>query len=178
MMADTDRLGMVHVITGPGKGKTSAAFGMALRAAGHGLRVFIIQFLKTAETTGEVRSIGKVEGVTVRQFGTGNFVEKGNLSEADRVCARKGMELARQVVESAGCDLLVLDEVATAVHFGLLSDQDDTELLKSRTEDIEVVLTGRYAPPELIELADYVSYVDEKKHPYERGVAARKGIEW
>ena len=177
-MALSDRLGMVHIITGPGKGKTSAAFGMALRAAGQGLRVLVIQFLKTAETTGEVKAIKAVKGITIRQFGTGKFVEKGRVSEADRRYAQEAMNLAREVVEKGECDMLILDEVNTAVRFGVLSAQDVVDLLKSRMEEIEVVLTGRDAPQELLEFADYVSHVEGKKHPYERGVSARKGIEW
>ena len=177
MAAGAD-LGRVHVITGPGKGKTTAAFGLALRAVGHGLRVSVVQFMKTGETTGEVIAAEQLKKVRVAQFGTGQFVGAGSISEKDRKSAAKGVEYARKQATGGKCDLLVLDEVNVAVFFGLVTAKEVIDLLEERTDGMEVVLTGRNAPEEFIQYADYVSHIDTDKHPYDQGVPARKGIEW
>lgn len=168
----------MHVITGPGKGKTTAAFGLAMRAAGHGLRVCIVQFMKSGETTGEVVAAEQLRKVRVAQFGTGSFVGPGSVSEKDRRSAAKAVEHARKQAVGGRCDLLILDEVNVAVFFGLVSAAEIVDLLEARTEGVEVVLTGRNAPEEFIQYADYVSYIDTVKHPYDKGQSARKGIEW
>ena len=173
-----DELGRVHVITGSGKGKTTAAFGLAMRAAGHGLRVYVIQFMKTGETTGEVMVARKLEGIRVEQFGTGAFVDPKKIDEADRRAAVDALDRARSVLEKGECELLVLDEVNMAVSLGLISAGDVLRLLRDRSKGVEVVLTGRNAPIEFIEYADYVSIIDSKKHPFDQGLEARKGIEW
>jgi cob(I)alamin adenosyltransferase len=177
-MADVAALGRVHVITGPGKGKTTAAFGLAMRAAGHGLRVCIVQFMKTGETTGEVVAAQQLKKVRVAQFGTGQFVGAGSISEKDRRSAAKAVEYARKQATGGKCDLLVLDEVNVAVFFGLVTAREIIDLLEGRADGLEVILTGRNAPEEFIHYADYVSHIDTVKHPYEEGVSARRGIEW
>ena len=177
-MAAGAGLGRVHVITGPGKGKTTAAFGLALRAVGHGLRVSVVQFMKTGETTGEVIAAEQLKKVRVAQFGTGQFVGAGSISENDRKSAAKAVEYARKQATGGKCDLLVLDEVNVAVFFGLVTAKEVIDLLEERTDGMEVVLTGRNAPEEFIQYADYVSHIDTVKHPYDQGVPARKGIEW
>lgn len=171
-------LGRVHVITGPGKGKTTAAFGLALRAAGHGLRVCIVQFMKSGETTGEVIAAKDIEGIQVAQFGSGGFVGGPSATEEDRRSARKAVSYARRKAADGDCDLLVLDEVNVAVFFDLVSEDEVLDLLESRAEGVEVVLTGRNAPDSFVEYADYVSSIDTVKHPYDNGLQARKGIEW
>ncbi len=177
-MAAGAGLGRVHVITGPGKGKTTAAFGLAMRAAGHGLRVSVVQFMKTGETTGEVIAAEQLKKVRVAQFGTGQFVGVGSVSEKDRKSAAKAVEYARKQATSGKCDMLVLDEVNVAVFFGLVTAKDVINLLEERTDGMEIVLTGRNAPEEFIQYADYVSHIDTVKHPYGEGASARKGIEW
>lgn len=177
-MAASNELGRVHVITGPGKGKTTAAFGLALRAAGHGLRVCIVQFMKSGEVTGELLAARKLPGIEVSQFGTGRFIGPGGPTEDDRARARDGLVFVEGVLKARGCDLLVLDEMNTAVHFGLLTAEQVLAVLGSRGEGVEVVLTGRDAPAEFVRYADYVSDVGSVKHPYEKGTKARKGIEW
>lgn len=177
-MSASEGLGKVHVITGPGKGKTTAAFGLAMRAAGHGLKVCVIQFMKTGETTGEVMAAKGVRGIEVQQFGTGKFVDLRKPSAEDRRLAREALQYARAKLESGDCQMVVLDEVSTAVSYGLISKSDVLEAMKSRREGVEVVLTGRDAPLEIIEYADYVSVIDSWKHPFDEGVSARKGIEW
>ncbi len=170
-------LGLVHVITGPGKGKTTAAFGLAMRAAGHGLRVCVIQFMKTGQSTGEFSSAERL-GIRIVQFGTGRFIGKAGPTTDDRAAAAEAMAEANRLLSSGECDLLVLDEVNTAVHFGMVKAQTVLEAVRSRRQGVEVVLTGRNAPTEFIEAADYVSSIDNVKHPYEKGQNAREGIEW
>lgn len=176
-MSDSNARGMVHVLTGPGKGKTTAAFGLAMRAAGHGLAVCIVQLMKTGETTGEVIAARRLGSVSVTQFGTGRFIGPDGPAPEDIALAKEGLRFARAVLEGGKCSLLVLDEVNTAVRFGLLSTDEVLTLLTARGPT-EVVLTGRDAPKELVDAADYVSFIDNLKHPYEKGNTARKGIEW
>jgi len=177
-MTDQGGLGKVHVITGPGKGKTTAAFGLALRASGHGAKVCIVQFMKTGETTGEVKAARHVPGITVIQFGTGGFVEHGKATDEDVKLAREALEHARGVLARRECGMLILDEVNVAVSFGLLGVREVLEVIEKRGEGVEVVLTGRNAPIEFIDLADYVSVIDSWKHPFDGGEGPRKGVEW
>lgn len=178
MSGPTAVLGKVHVITGDGRGKTTAAFGLALRAAGHGLRVCVVQFMKTREATGEVIAAKRLGNIDVAQFGTGRFVEKGKLTERDRECARAAIERARAFLAQRKCDVLILDEVNVAVYLGALEASDVVDLLDSRPPGVEVVLTGRRAPEEFIKRADYVSVIESGKHPFDEGLGSRKGIEW
>ena len=173
-----DGLGKVHVITGPGRGKTTAAFGLAMRAAGHGLRVHIIQLMKLGETSGEVLTARRIECMRIEQFGTGKFVDPKSITRADKEAASDALDRARAVLEKGECDVLVLDEVNLAVSFGLVTADQVLRLLRDRRKGIEIVLTGRSAPIEFIEYADYVSIVESKKHPFDQGFGARKGIEW
>lgn len=170
--------GKVHVITGPGKGKTTAAFGLAMRAAGHGYRTCIIQFMKAGEVTGELLFTRDIDEIEVVRFGTGSFVDPGSPTEADRRAARSALAEARDWFAEGECELLVLDEVNTAISLGLVSTEEVMDLLGSRPDGVEVVLTGRNAPAEIIELADYVSVIEDKKHPFDSGGQARKGIEY
>jgi cob(I)alamin adenosyltransferase len=174
----SNELGKVHVLTGSGKGKTTAAFGLAMRAAGHGLKVCIVQFMKTGETTGEVVSARHVSGIDVAQYGTGRFADPKHVTDEDRARAREGFEHARRALSSGSYQLVVLDEINTIVSFGLVSPEEVMDALMSRANGVEVVLTGRNAPLEFINLADYVSVVESMKHPFDEGVNARKGIEW
>jgi len=177
-MSESESLGKVHLITGAGKGKTTAAFGLAMRAAGHGLKVCVIQFLKTGETTGEVLYAKKAGGIEVAQFGTGRFVDPRQLTAEDRSCAKDALRLARDMLKEGGCNMLVLDEINVAVSLGLVSSEEVLSLLRSRRKETEVVLTGRNAPIEFIEYADYVSIIESRKNPFDDGHGARKGIEW
>jgi len=171
-------LGKVHVVTGPGKGKTTAAFGLAMRAAGHNLNVCIIQFMKTGQTTGEVIAANRLRGVHVVQFGTGRWIDVRNITDDDRAAAASAIARAEEVLSGKDCDMVILDEINVAISFGLVNLKDIMGLLKSRRKGIEVVLTGRNAAKELIDYADYVSVVENTKNPYDRGAPARKGIEW
>ncbi|MFZ5768801.1 MAG: cob(I)yrinic acid a,c-diamide adenosyltransferase [Bacillota bacterium] len=173
--------GLVLVYTGNGKGKTTAAFGLALRAVGHGEAVYVVQFMKGPERTyGEAEAAHKFLGewLTVVQSGRDQFVDRARPAPEDRELARQGLELARRAMLSGRYQLIVLDEVNVAVDFGLLSIKEVLDLLDDRPPDVDVVLTGRYASPELIARADMVSEVREIKHHYREGVAARAGIEF
>lgn len=171
-------LGKLHVITGPGKGKTTAAFGLAMRAAGHDLRVCIIQFMKCGETTGEVRAAAALPNLEVVQYGTGRFVTPDGPSEEDRAMAREALEHAAEALSSRRYDMLVLDEINVVTALGLVQEDAVLEMLRSRPEGVEVILTGRGAPDSFVGLADYVMNIQDVKHPFEEGTAARKGVEW
>jgi len=176
-MADGE-LGKVHVVTGPGKGKTTAAFGLALRAAGHGLRVCVIQFMKSGMTTGEALAVKSFPKIRVYQYGTGRFVDPKKPTGDDIRCAGEAMNHAKQILEGDECDVLILDELNPAAAYHVVDPAEVLEMLRSRNRGIEVVLTGRGAPQEFVEYADYVSYIDDKKHPLRKGVKAREGVEW
>jgi cob(I)alamin adenosyltransferase len=176
-MTGATGLGLVHVITGPGRGKTTAAFGLAMRAIGHGLRVCVIQFMKTGQSTGEFASAERL-GIRIVQFGTGKFIGRSGPASGDRAAATEALAETRRLLSSDECDLLVLDEVNTAVYFGVVAASEVIAAVRSRRQGVEVVLTGRNAPTEFIEYADYVSRIESMKHPYDKGLAAREGIEW
>lgn len=169
--------GLIHVYTGDGKGKTTAAIGQAIRACGHGARVMMIQFMKGREY-GELRCAEGIDTFEILQFGRDEFVDKSNPARIDIELARKGFEKAREVVQRGACDLLILDEINIAVDFALLPIEDILELLGEKPENMEVILTGRNAPRELIDMAHLVTEMREIKHPYQQGIEMRKGIEY
>ncbi|MFO7619147.1 MAG: cob(I)yrinic acid a,c-diamide adenosyltransferase [Thermoplasmata archaeon] len=177
-MASEIGLGMVHVYTGDGKGKTTASLGLGLRAAGHGFQVLMIQFMKGDVKYGELEAVKNIPNFDIRQFGRPDFVDKKNPAEIDIKLARDGLEHARKVVDEGKVDLLILDEINVAVEWGLVSKEDVIALVRSRPEKMEIVLTGRYAPCEFIELAETVTEMTEVKHPYMKGIMARKGVEY
>jgi len=169
--------GLVHVYTGDGKGKTTAAFGLALRALGRGLSVCVIQFLK-GQKSGEVLALKKFSNATVRQFGRIDFVDFKNPSEEDKRLARDGFEFAREIIDSGGFNLVVLDEINFVAAIHLVELQDVLNLIKSRPSSVEVVLTGRGALQEVIDAADYVTEFKKLKHPFDGGEKAREGVEF
>lgn len=170
-------LGMVHILTGEGRGKTTAALGLALRAVGRGLKVHIIQFMKGFEY-GEVLAAEKIENLEVKQFGRAEFVSKKKPEKIDIVYAVDALKHARKVTNSEEYDVVVLDEINVALDFKLVELDEVVKLIKEKPKNVELVLTGRNAPEALIELADYVSDIKDVKHPYKEGVKARKGIDY
>jgi cob(I)alamin adenosyltransferase len=170
--------GTIQVYTGDGKGKTTAALGLALRACGHGMKVLMIQFMKGSKEYGEVIIADEIPGFTLIQSGLPTFVEKGNPSEEDLRLAREGMELAAEAVDEASCDVLILDEINVAVDYGLVEVRQVLDLIKRRPSGMEIVLTGRYAPAEFTEIADLVTEMKEIKHHYMSGFQAREGVEF
>ena len=168
--------GYIQLYTGNGKGKTTAALGQALRAAGRGMKTLVIQFLK-GQKYGELESAKRFsEYIKIEQMGRDTFVHISGPAAEDIALAEKGMERARQALQE-DWDILVLDEVNVAIYFRLLRVAEVLELLDSKPEGLEIILTGRYAPPELIKRADLVTRMEQIKHYYSQGVQARDGIE-
>ncbi len=168
--------GYVQVYTGDGKGKTTAALGLALRAAGAGLRVYIGQFIKSAEYN-EIKALKHFTGqITLEQFGRGCFI-RGNPSPADIDVAREALAAIRSALASGIYDVVIADEANVAFACRLVGADDLVALIDHRPEQVELVLTGRGAPPEVIDRADLVSEIKAVKHYYQRGVTAREGIE-
>jgi len=174
------RRGLLIVFTGNGKGKTSAAMGTALRAVGQGLRVLMIQFIKGSWHYGEldaVRAFG--DAFKIRVMGRG-FVKVGaeKPDPEDIRMAEEGWKAARNAMQAGQCDMLILDEVNYAIHYGMLSVDSVLEGLASRPEQVHVICTGRNAHQKLIDAADLVSEVKEIKHPFHKGILAQRGIEY
>ncbi len=171
-------VGTVQVYTGNGKGKTTAALGQALRAAGHGFRTYIGQFLKGQEY-GELAAARKLSAfLTIEQFGRKGFIHvTGDPDQEDIDRAREGLARCLEAMRSGRYRIIVLDEVNVAVHFRLLAEDDVLTFLDRKPGDVEIILTGRYAPESFIERADLVTEMKEVKHYYRAGMKARKGIE-
>jgi cob(I)alamin adenosyltransferase len=196
--------GLVHVYTGTGKGKTTASLGLALRAVGHNLKVFIIQFMKSGDT-GEMFSIEKyVPNIKFVQVGKDALDEKqlkifshkkddkkltenklGDeeiyvfLPDDDEAeSSRRGLELARKIIMKGNVDVVIMDEINCCLDKKIIPTEDVLKLIKEKPENVELILTGRGAPKSLIDAADYVSEVRRVKHPYDKGILARKGIEY
>lgn len=173
------RQGMVHVYTGNGKGKTTASLGLALRALGHGYRVFMLQFMKGSKEYGELQAAEKyLPNLTIVQSGLETFVIKENPSKEDLDLARRGLDIAKKTVTDGIYEMVILDEINVALDFNLIPLAEVLELIKDRPPHVELVLTGRYVPQEVIDAADLVSDVTLVKHPYYQGVEAREGIEY
>lgn len=170
--------GLVQVYTGNGKGKTTSALGLAMRALGHGASVFVIQFMKGWKDYGELVTASKLEGLEMIQTGRPDYVYKGKEQPEDYDEAKRGMETALEVMNSGKCDILILDEINVALEYGLIPLDSVLELIKIKPYEMELVLTGRGAHRDILELADLVTEMKELKHPYNEGISARKGIEF
>lgn len=169
--------GYIQIYTGNGKGKTTAALGLALRAAGSGLKTYFGQFLK-GQKYGELKSIGSLTGyITIEQFGKNTFVHVDKATNQDIAMARDGLTECRESMLSGDFDIIVMDEVCVAIHLGVLSVNEVLNVVAQKPKDVELILTGRYAPEELIQKADLVTEMVEVKHYYQQGVGARVGIE-
>ena len=175
-MAKRSEKGLVHIYTGSGKGKTTAALGLALRAAGSGLKVCIHQFMKNG-LYGEARAIAKIKNIRLVQCGRGCLI-KGKPKVMDLECAARGLAKARKDVKSGRYDLVVLDEANIALKLGLIEKEDIIDMIKHKRRKVELVLTGRYCPRSLLKYADLVTEMKKIKHPFDNGVAARRGIEF
>jgi cob(I)alamin adenosyltransferase len=168
--------GYVQVYTGNGKGKTTAALGLALRAAGAGLKVHIAQFMKMGDYS-EIQALQRFSDlITIKQYGMGKFV-KGKPSPEEITAAQKGFEKVRSVVDQGEHDVVIIEEGNMAVYFGLIPIMALLALIDSKPEHMEIIITGRNADAKLIERADLVTEMKEIKHYYEKGVPARVGIE-
>jgi cob(I)alamin adenosyltransferase len=170
--------GLIQVYTGEGKGKTTCALGLALRAVGQGFKVFMVQFLKT-DDTGEVQAARRLApDFTIQSFGVPGFPKLSEPDPRTLAAARQAYDLAREIILAGDYDLVILDEVNLTLTYGLAPLAEMLEILRRRPPYVEVVLTGRSAPPELVEMADLVTEMRPVKHYFEAGVKARRGIEW
>jgi cob(I)alamin adenosyltransferase len=170
--------GYIQVYTGNGKGKTTAALGLALRAAGHGMKTYIGQFLK-GQRYGELAAVRRLAPlITVEQFGRRGFIHvTENPEDEDIERAQQGLEKCRRAMLSGRFRIIILDEICVALHFRLLNENSILDFIAQKPGDVELVLTGRYAPPSLLRRADLVTEMKEKKHYFTKGVRARAGIE-
>lgn len=170
--------GFIQIYTGNGKGKSTAAIGQAVRAAGFGLKTYIVQFMKEFPYN-ELNSLKHLsEWITVEQFGGDKFVYKKDLPGKDELeKAQKGLTSANEKMLSREYDIIILDEAIVAVYFKLIKTEELAEFIKQKPENVELILTGRYCPDELIKLADLVTEMKEIKHYYTKGITSRRGIE-
>lgn len=171
--------GLIEVYTGDGKGKSTAAFGLALRASGWGLHVAIIQFMKPGDGYGETIAFDRMPNIERYSFGLKGFLRKGEPPDAASIqIAEYAMQKAAQLMTNPGVDILILDEINNAVAFDLVSEEAVLALIDKKLPGQELVLTGRDAPSALIAKADLVTEMKEIKHPYQQGILARRGIEY
>jgi cob(I)alamin adenosyltransferase len=171
------QLGLVQVYTGTGKGKTTAAIGLGLRAIGKGLKVYMIQFMKGDIEYGEISAVRNIDGFIIEQFGRPDFVDREKPKEIDIEFAKNAITAARKVLSEKKFNILILDEINVALEWNLIELDDVIDLINNKPKDVELILTGRYAHPKIIEIADLVTNMQEIKHPYQQGILARDGIE-
>lgn len=167
---------MIQVYTGNGKGKTSAALGLALRATGAGYKVYIGQFIKGRENS-ELKALRQLKNITLEQYGRGQFINKV-ISQNDIVLARQGLSRVKKIIAKKYFKIIILDEINLALHYKLLHIEDVINLLKKTPKNIELILTGRYAQKRILAIADLVSEIKEVKHYLKKGILARRGIEY
>jgi len=171
--------GLIQVYTGNSKGKTTAALGLTVRAVGRGLKVYIIQFMKGQGDYGEITGLARLHPeCQVESFGGKGWVHKGEDQEEHRHEARRAFLRAEEVIAAGEWDIVILDEIVNAIWFDLLPEEEVLNLCQSKPAHVELVLTGRNASQRLIEQADLVTEMQQIKHPFERGISARLGIEY
>ena len=171
-----EKQGFIHVYTGNGKGKTTAALGLALRAYGAGLSIFIGQFIKGKHYS-ELDSINKyLEKIVIKQYGLDCFIIN-EPNDKDIIAANKGLEEMKEIIESGKYDLIIMDELNIAIYYKLFEVNKVLEILKNKPKHVEIVITGRYAHEKIIEIADLVTEMNEIKHYFNKGIPARPGIE-
>lgn len=170
--------GFVQIYTGNGKGKSTAAIGQAVRAAGFGLKTYIAQFMKEYNYNELISLKYLSEWITIEQFGGDEFVYKKELPGGEELAkAQKGLLTAREKMLSGDYDIIILDEAIVAIYFKLIRTEEIIEFIKQKPENVELILTGRYCPVELIKLANLVTEMKEVKHYYQKGIISRRGIE-
>lgn len=170
--------GLVQIFTGNGKGKTTAALGTVIRAAGHGLKVFVIFFIKGDYASGEYSTLSRLPDVKVASFGLRRFIDPKNVDPEEKAQAKAALAAAREAITGGTYDLVVLDEINVALDFKLIDPDDVMQLIKDKPPHVELILTGRNADSRLIEAADLVTEMVKIKHPFDKGIKARKGIEF
>jgi len=184
---------LIHVYTGNGKGKTTVALGLALRSLGHGFNVYIIEFLKGGSHLGELGLASKLPNLKIRQFGKkcpyskqmkAGKIDCGNCRDcfmtrkAEKDRAKEGLEEAGKALSCGKYDLVILDEINNVVKKNFVTAKQVLDVLSEKSRGTEVVLTGRNAPKEFIDAADYVTEMLEVKHPFQKGARVRRGIDY
>jgi cob(I)alamin adenosyltransferase len=177
-LAGKIKRGLVQVYTGNGKGKTTAAMGAIARASGHGLRVFLVSFMKGSYKQGEYKSLSKLPGVKIAQFGLRKFTDPANVKTEEKAQAVAALAAARKAIMSGDYDLVALDEVNVALSYELIKLDDVLNLIQEKPQNVEIILTGRNAPEKLLEAVDLATEMVKIKHPFDEGIKARKGIEY
>ena len=173
------KLGLVQVYTGSGKGKTTASLGLTLRAVGHGFRVCMIQFMKDNARYGEALAAQYLPGFRLVKAGRDAFVDIKNPDPVDSELACEGWELAKSVIASREYEIVILDELNVAMAAKLVNVEEVAKFLQdNRNQGVEMVLTGRYAPAAILELADLVTEMQEMKHPFQQGIPSRQGVDY
>ena len=168
--------GYIHLYTGNGKGKTTAAIGLSIRAVGAGKRVFIGQFVKGMHYS-ELDTLKRIPEIELKQYGLDCFIEN-DPTQKDIDAAREGFAEISKIILNNDFDVVILDEICIALYYHLIENEEVLDLLKTKPKEMEIILTGRYAPNEIYEIADLVTEMNEIKHYYKIGVQARKGIEY
>jgi len=169
--------GYIHVYTGNGKGKTTSAIGLGIRAAGAGYKVHMLQFMKGRRYS-ELDGLENVKNFTVSQHGRDEFVNKENPEKIDVDMAQKGFLKSKELIKSNKFDMIILDEINVAVDYNLIALADVLKLIEEKPKKLELVLTGRYAHSDIVKSSDYVTEMLEIMHPYQKGILARKGFDF
>ena len=177
-MVEENHKGLVQVFTGNGKGKTTAALGTVIRAAGHGFRIYIVSFMKGDYAYGEYKTLSSLPNIEISQFGFRKLTDPANITPEEKEQARLALAAAREAVLSGKYDIVMLDEVNVALGYDLIELEEIIDLINIKPPKVELILTGRYADNRLIEMADLVTEMVNVKHPFDKGIKARKGIEY
>jgi len=176
-LVDEMMKGLIQIYSGDGKGKTTAALGLALRAAGRNMKVLIVQFMKKWDY-GELHSVELIPNITLKTFGTKDFVLKGKAKKIDYEEAKKAFSFGVEGMQSGDYDIVIFDELNMALYYELLDLEEVIKKIKGKPDNVEIVITGRKAPEEIVRIADLVTEMKEIKHPYQKGIEARRGIEY
>jgi cob(I)alamin adenosyltransferase len=168
--------GYIHIYTGSGKGKTTAALGLAMRAAGHGMKTYIGQFMKGSHY-GELDFLKNIREIDVEQFGTEKCITRQDVDEKHKQLAQQGLNRIKEILSDKKYQIVILDEICVTIWFGLVAEQEVLEIIDAKPLGVEMVLTGRNASATLIERADLVTEMQEIMHYYSKGIQARDGIE-
>lgn len=177
-MVEKNHKGLVQIFTGNGKGKTTAAMGTIIRAAGHGLRILLVSFMKGDYDYGEYNTLSKLPNVEVSSYGSRHLIDPADIKPEEKEQAEMALAKAREALVSRKYDIVVLDEVNIALGYNLIELDEVIRLIEDKPSDVELILTGRYADNRLIEMADLVTEMVKVKHPFDKGIKARKGIEY
>jgi len=175
---ETTTKGLVEIFTGDGKGKTSAALGITLRALGHGRRVYIVFFMKGKFPYGEQKVLAQLPNVTYESFGFLEFCDPNNVKPEEKEQATRALEAARKAMLSEEYDIVILDEVNIAAAWKLIDIDELIKFVEEKPEKVDLILTGRYADPKLVKIADLVTEMVKIKHPYDKGILSRKGLDY